>query len=109
MPLKMFKAPASPFNLRRWAFVPALVVASMSAGGCATMIMWGDADSQLDLQTVTVRTNPAGAAVFVDGESVGETPTTITVNRRRAHRVRLELAGHPPREIRLRNSVNPEL
>jgi len=49
--------------------------------------------------SVAVLTDPVGAAVFVDDELVGTSPTKVQLTRGRAVRVRAELAGHVASEI----------
>ncbi|MBZ0238265.1 MAG: serine/threonine protein kinase [Deltaproteobacteria bacterium] len=49
--------------------------------------------------SVAVLTDPVGAAVFVDDELVGTSPTKVQLARGRSVKVRAELAGHSSTEI----------
>lgn len=108
MAAHVFTAFPSRARSRRSLLAPAWLLGLATLPGCATMAMLSE-EKFMHEQRVTVRTNPAGAHVTVDGEPAGTTPTTIAVHRRRPHRVRVELAGHPPRDFRLKNALNPEL
>lgn len=56
---------------------------------------------------VHVATNPAGATVFVDNAPVGQTPTTVTLDRAKPKaEIRLELAGFAPITVTRGKSVN---
>jgi hypothetical protein len=67
--------------------------------GCATLI---DGPTQ----QVRVRSKPAGATVFVDGKQVGLTPATAVVSRWGWHRVRIEMPGYEPYEVKLEKRSN---
>lgn len=56
---------------------------------CATIVASGP-------DNVPVSTNPNGARVYVDGNLVGQTPTTISLNRKSEGIIRLELDGYEP-------------
>lgn len=45
-------------------------------------------------QAVVVQSYPAGATVYMDGESLGETPVTLELARKLSHRVIIEKAGY---------------
>ena len=70
-------------------------------GGCAT-IMGGGGE-----QWVRVNSTPAGAAVKIDGNDSGVTPTMVKLTRKEAHVVRLELPGYEPAETKLEKNLNP--
>lgn len=58
--------------------------------GCATIMARGP-------DHVPVTTNPPGATVFVDNVPVGQTPMTVTLDRKRnAGLIRIELYGFAP-------------
>jgi hypothetical protein len=72
--------------------LPALVVV---LGGCATLIHGSS-------QSVRVESEPSNARVEVDGRPVGDTPTTVQLERDQDHRVRIYHAGHEPHTVSLR-------
>ena len=80
---------------------PLLLALASPLAGCASL--------RNDFQTITVESQPAGARVLVDGELVGTTPTDIDVTCYERHDVRVELGGYPPREFRLKNTLQPLL
>ena len=67
--------------------------------GCATLFSG-------TTQQVRVKSKPAGAQVFLNGKNIGQTPVTAVVSRWGFHRVRIELAGYEPYEVKLEKSYN---
>jgi hypothetical protein len=67
-------------------FVPAFVAA------CAT-IMHGTS------QQVSINSQPTGATVVVDSQTLGVTPVVAKLGRKRTHRVTVTLAGYQPYEM----------
>src|SRR5688572_25989213 len=80
---------------------PLLLALASPLAGCAS---FGP-----EFQSISVESKPAGARVLVDGEAVGTTPTAVDVTCHEPHDVRVELAGYPPREFRLKNTLHPLL
>jgi hypothetical protein len=76
-----------------------LPLSQMVFQGCATI---GDGPTQ----KVNVRTAPAGAQVFLNGRSVGQTPITARISRWGVHHVRIEMAGYQPVDIPLEKRFN---
>ncbi len=77
-----------------------LLLAVLALSGCATMMAGGP-------DHVHVATNPAGATVFVDNAPVGQTPTTVTLDRAKPKaEIRLELAGFAPITVTRGKSLN---
>ncbi len=66
---------------------------------CASMFQPGP-------DPVLVSSEPVGAAVYLDGAQVGQTPTQLTVNRLADGIVRIEKAGYYPVEYKLPTRVN---
>lgn len=66
-----------------------MLLAALAASGCATMVNGRH-------QEVRVVSTPPGAAVWLNGTSVGTTPTTVTMRRRGPAQLRLEKAGYLP-------------
>lgn len=61
----------------------------MTAPGCATLFASGP-------DTIPVQTNPPGAWVYVNGMVVGQTPTTISLDRSRPGQIQIYLPGFQP-------------
>jgi serine/threonine protein kinase len=59
----------------------------------------------------TVKSEPPGATVFVDGQQIGTAPATVTLESRHTAAVRVELAGFraTERRVRVRQSDQEEL
>jgi hypothetical protein len=55
----------------------------------------------------TIRSEPDGARVYVDGDYRGETPLTIELEKR-THRVRLEKEGFEPRTSHVSVKTNDD-
>ena len=72
--------------------VVGLVFASALVAACAT-IMHGSS------QQVGINSQPAGATVVVDSQTVGMTPVAAKLARKRAHRISVTLAGYQPYEM----------
>ncbi len=68
----------------------ALIVLALLVSGCASAP--GDAGS--GAHPSTIRTDPAGAAVFVNGGFVGTTPATFMLPAKERVELRLELPGY---------------
>ena len=70
--------------------VTLLIALLCAVGGCAT-IMAGGPDR------IPVSTNPPGAAVYLDGVMVGQTPLMLTLDRSRSNgQIRIEMQGFAP-------------
>ena len=82
------------------ALIPA-VAAMFCLSGCAT-ITNGGRD-----QHVKVTSNPPGAAVLVDGEPRGVTPTVVQLNRKTEHAVTISNPGYEPAQVTLERHINP--
>jgi hypothetical protein len=67
--------------------------------GCATMMSGAR-------QEVLVRSQPTGAQVFLNGRRIGATPATAYVSRWGFHRVRIEMPGYLPYEVKLEKGLN---
>jgi hypothetical protein len=75
--------------LKRCLVVPVVVVAMATSWGCATMANGSH-------QEVRVVSSPPGANVWMNGKSVGTTPTIVTMRRRGPISLRLEKPGYRP-------------
>jgi len=57
-------------------------------------------------QNVNIRSEPAGAQIFLDGREIGRTPLRVRIDRDKDHVVFLKLDGHvPEREVLTLNRV----
>ena len=77
-------------RLHGFAWIVAVVVLS----GCATMYNPGS-------QTMPVTSTPTGATVFIDGEPMGTTPLTLTLNNRSPVTLTLRLPDGRERTVEL--------
>ena len=58
-------------------------------------------------QTIGVESDPPGAQVYLDGQPVAKTPTTLAVGRDRAHTIYLKREGYKPELVVLdRHTAN---
>lgn len=98
-PAALLDEPLSPLprrSARLWAGLGALVVASV----VATLVVRG---SRGEVHaTIEVSTQPAGATVLFDGETVGATtPCTLPPRKQGVYPLVLSLAGHQPLKAQL--------
>jgi hypothetical protein len=80
-----------------------ILVTLLVGPGCAT-ITGGGRD-----QKVKITSNPAGAAVVVDGQPQGETPATVDLSRKTEHQVALSYPGCEPAQMTIHRGLNPWL
>src|SRR5205823_5009562 len=78
--------------------------AGLAGQGCATVVAGGGGD-----QRIKITSDPPGAAVTVDGQPHGATPTTVPLSRDTEHKVVLAAAGYEPAELTVRRYLNPWL
>src|SRR5262245_47306719 len=71
--------------------------------GCAT-VTGGARD-----QHVKITSNPAGATVLVDGQSVGQTPADVKLCRKTEHNVEAAYPGYESAQMTIHRKVNPWL
>lgn len=71
--------------LSRSAYVVAL--AALGSYGCATLFASKSS-------SIPMNSEPTGAEVFVDGNRVGQSPTTIELDHKRDHTVTFRKAGY---------------
>jgi len=76
-----------------------LAAALVSTGACATII-------QGSHQSVAVTSTPAGAAISVDGRPMGVTPSTLRLERKDSHVLRLALDGYQPYDMPLERKTS---
>jgi hypothetical protein len=77
----------------------ALPLSQVLFPGCATII-------DGPRQRVSVKTQPAGAQVYLNGRLIGNTPATLVVSRWGLHRIRIEMPGYQPLELPLEKRFN---
>jgi len=88
--------------LHRYATAPALCLAALAAGGCATVIHGRE-------QQIPVSSTPSQASVSVDGVDTCRTPCTVRVTRHDNHTVRVALPGYEAAGITVRRDLSPWL
>jgi hypothetical protein len=89
----------APKRLLPWLLASLTLPASqLIFSGCATV-------TQGPTERVRVASNPPHATVFLNGKSVGQTPTMIVLGRFRAPRLRLELPGYEPFDLHLEKQL----
>ena len=74
------------FGMRRIAVALSVVVI---LGGCATIM-------QGTTQSVGVTSNPTGATVSRNGQTVGKTPVIVDLRRKDQHFIHVEMDGYQP-------------
>src|SRR3569623_2405651 len=66
-----------------------LAICALALTGCATLVNGGP-------DFVPVSTNPPGAWVYYNGQPVGQTPTTVILDRSRPAQIQIALEGFQP-------------
>src|SRR5438874_13700090 len=80
--------------------VPIMIL--IAAGpGCAT-VTGGCRD-----QNVKITSNPVGAAVLVDGQPAGSTPTAVKLCRKTEHHVEIAYPGCENAQVTIARRLNP--
>jgi hypothetical protein len=74
-----------------------------TVSGCAT-ITGGGSD-----QKIKITSNRSGAAVIVDGQPCGVTPTAVALSRKTEHQVEIAYPGCETAHIHLERRLNPWL
>jgi hypothetical protein len=78
-----------------------ILVILLVGPGCAT-ITGGSRD-----QKVKITSNPAGAAVVVDGQPQGATPAAVDLSRKTEHQVAISYPGCETAQMTIRRQLNP--
>lgn len=81
----------------------AAVLASLPLTGCCAVT------GGMKAQAIVVKSDPAGAQVYVDDKPRGKAPVTVPMERDSQHTVRLELAGYETTQAVLKPGPNPWL
>jgi PEGA domain len=81
----------------------ALCVFSLTVSnvGCATLFTGGRPN-----QTVSFKSTPPGANVYVNNQLIGQTPIREGLARDTDHLIRIELAGYPKYEKQIKTGFN---
>lgn len=72
----------------------ALALLCLGTGGCATLFKRGS-------ESISVRTVPAGAEVWLDGAYAGRSPVEVEAEVGEAHMIFLRHPGYAEREVRV--------
>lgn len=78
----------------------ALLGCALSLSACASIVSGGH-------QSVTLNSNPEGATVAVDGNTIGKTPMTTFLKKKPGQNVMFTLDGYMPITTQLQTGVNP--
>ena len=81
-----------------WAFVTLLLLGGLGAGGYFMMGM------KKPLRHVDILSEPPGAKVYLEGQSLGETPLNQVEIKKGATSLKLELAGYEPKAYQIKDS-----
>jgi hypothetical protein len=84
-----------------YAVLLATLGAAPALSGCAT-VTGGACD-----QKVKVASNPPGAAVVVDGQPRGVTPTVVQLSRKTEHEVEVSQPGYEAAHVSVQRCLNP--
>jgi hypothetical protein len=76
-----------------------LAICALCLSGCATLFAGGP-------DYVPVSTNPPGAWVYYNGQPVGQTPTTVLLERGRPAQIQIALQGFQPVVFQRESEVN---
>jgi hypothetical protein len=91
-----------PMNLLLFTkrlFLPLVITLSLFfCGGCATIVKGTH-------QIIPVSSDPSGAAVLVDGQRMGSSPTTLNLSRKVNHVVTIESEGYEVENIAISRSI----
>ena len=79
--------------------LPVVLVMALGVPACAS-IMNGTG------QKLNIASEPAGAAVLVDGEAVGNTPVVAKMSRNERHTITVKLEGYQPFEVKTSRHMN---
>ena len=71
----------------RKVYIIVIAAVALLSTGCCTIIKGGK-------QTVTFDSNPEGAAVILDGKSVGKTPLSISLKKNAFDTIMIKKAGY---------------
>ena len=97
--LEQVKAGSHTLTLKKAGYYDATQTVLVSGGAVAqvaiTLVPQGQPPSGAGTGTLTIRSAPEGASVYLDGEKLGTTPLTVPGVKAGAHRVLLTLQGYP--------------
>lgn len=57
-------------------------------------------------QKIPITTQPHGVAIAINGQHLGQTPTTVTLKRKQDHRIKLSKPGYQTQEVHLKRSMS---
>ncbi|MDR3711454.1 MAG: PEGA domain-containing protein [Puia sp.] len=85
--------------MKKYLLPAAWPVCLFFCSGCAS-VMNGPS------QEVSISSNPSGAAIIVDGETIGATPLIVVLSRKKRYRIRLSREGYLPYEMSFSRKVS---
>lgn len=75
-----------------------LSILALLAGGCASIVKG-------TTQAIPVSSSPSGATVRLDGNHVGQTPTSVEVKRKSDHLLTIEKKGYQPESVAITRNI----
>lgn len=79
--------------------IMAIVLFTVMAGGCSTPVL---------RQDIPVSTNPMGAQIYANGQLVGTTPRTVSLERNRSHILTLVKENYRQEDVTIVNQYQKE-
>ena len=83
----------------RLPIVMAIILLALMAGGCSTPVL---------RQDIPVSTNPMGAQIYANGQLVGTTPRTVSLERNRSHILTLVKDNYRQEDVTIVNQYQKE-
>jgi len=83
----------------RLPIVAAIILLALMAGGCSTPVL---------RQDIPVSTNPMGAKIYANGQLVGTTPGTVSLERNRSHILTLVKDSYRQEDVTIVNQYQKE-
>ncbi len=83
----------------RLPVVAAIILLAMMAGGCSTPVL---------RQDIPVSTNPMGAKIYANGQLMGTTPGTVSLERNRSHILTLVKDNYRQEDVTIVNQYQKE-
>ncbi len=75
-----------------------LSILACLAGGCASIVKG-------TTQAIPISSSPSGATVRLDGNHVGQTPTSVEVKRKSDHLLSIEKPGYHPESVAITRNI----
>ncbi len=86
------------YNCSRVLACASVAALSFFSGGCASIVKG-------TTQAIPVASDPMGADVKLDGNKVGQTPTSVEAKRKSDHLITIEKVGYQPESIAITRNI----